>query len=183
MHLDMQFIDISTCSPIQSLLVDVWAANSTGVYSGVSASGQGGLNSTFGRGFQITDSSGVVQFDTYFPGHYEGRATHEHVLARASATLNANNTVTDTGDGVVEHIGQLFYDESLRTAVEATYPYNTNTQSVTSNDEDMWTGVSATSEYDPFPEWLYVGDEVGDGLLTWISIGIDTTANHSSNAT
>lgn len=46
LHLDMQFVDINTCEPVPSLITDVWHCNATGVYSGVSASGEGGLNTT-----------------------------------------------------------------------------------------------------------------------------------------
>src|SRR4051812_8242189 len=49
-HLDLQFIDIGTCAGVSSLLIDIWHCNSTGVYSGVAATGQGGLKSTHGRG-------------------------------------------------------------------------------------------------------------------------------------
>jgi protocatechuate 3,4-dioxygenase beta subunit len=55
-----------------------------GVYSGVIASGNGNsnddsnLDATFLRGLQKTDDEGVAQFQTIFPGHYTGRATHIH---------------------------------------------------------------------------------------------------------
>jgi len=55
--------------------------------------------------------------------------------------VHTNTTLLLNGSyagGTVAHIGQLFFDESLQSAVEATYPYNTNTQLVTSNDDDMW---------------------------------------------
>ena len=35
MHLEMQFVNIKTCAPATSLMVDIWSANATGVYSGV----------------------------------------------------------------------------------------------------------------------------------------------------
>lgn len=46
LHLDLQFVDINTCEPIPELITDVWHCNATGVYSGVSSDGEGGLNST-----------------------------------------------------------------------------------------------------------------------------------------
>lgn len=46
LHLDLQFVDINTCEPIPELITDIWHCNATGVYSGVSSSGEGGLNST-----------------------------------------------------------------------------------------------------------------------------------------
>ncbi|KAF2492851.1 putative GPI anchored dioxygenase [Lophium mytilinum] len=177
-HLEFQFIDINTCAPVPSLLIDIWAANSTGSYSGVAATGQGGLNSTYMRGVQPTDSDGVAQFDTIFPGHYDGRATHNHVVAHVNASILSNGSYTG---GSVAHIGQLFFDESLRSAVEATYPYSQNEAEVTSNDDDMWAPGQADNSYDPFPEFVYLTDDITDGLLMWISVGIDPTVNRNSN--
>jgi len=36
------------------------------------------LQGTTLRGVQPTDSHGIASFDSLFPGHYEGRATHIH---------------------------------------------------------------------------------------------------------
>src|SRR5438046_1868363 len=41
MHLELQFIDVKTCEPATGLLVDIWSANATGVYSGVVSDGNG----------------------------------------------------------------------------------------------------------------------------------------------
>lgn len=77
--LDIQIIDTSTCDPVPAIYMDLWHCNSTGVYSGVVASGNGNsndttnLNNTALRGIQQTDSNGVVQFETLFPGHYTGK--------------------------------------------------------------------------------------------------------------
>jgi hypothetical protein len=143
----------------------------------------GGYNSTFLRGIQVTDDDGVVAFETLFPGHYDGRATHTHLLSHTNVTVFANNTIST---GAVNHVGQLFWDESLRTAVEATYPYNTNTQTVVLNDDDMWsivqTGANDTA-YDPFPEFMYLdADDITQGLLAWIQIGINVTADQTTSS-
>jgi len=61
---------------------DFDSSNSTGVYGGVIGYGNGNegdlsnLNNTFLRGLQATDPDRVAQFETLFPGHYGGRATH-----------------------------------------------------------------------------------------------------------
>ena len=74
----VQIIDTATCKPAPGLYVDMWQANSTGVYSGVMVNGNGNskdatnLKNTAFRGFQQTDSVGVVRFYTVFPGHYTG---------------------------------------------------------------------------------------------------------------
>ncbi|KAF9887214.1 hypothetical protein FE257_010468 [Aspergillus nanangensis] len=183
--LEVQYIDVNTCQPIEGALVDIWQANATGVYSGISTSGNyaaDGWDSTYLRGIQQTDKDGVATFQTVFPGHYEGRATHTHLLTHLNATLNPSNGTLVVGTGSVAHIGQLFWNEVLRSAVEETDPYNTNTQEVTSNAEDMWSVEQASSAYDPFPEYLYLGNGLQDGLFAWIQIGINASADYTDNS-
>ncbi|KAH8152579.1 uncharacterized protein LAJ45_03420 [Morchella importuna] len=178
-YLDLQFIDVNTCEPVPGIYFDIWNANSTGTYSGIVASGNGdstdltNIDKTFLRGLWNTDHEGVTQFTTLFPGHYQGRATHTHIVAHQGGIVQANQTFSG---GNVTHVGQLFWDETLRSAVETVYPYNTNTQAVTSNEEDMWAPSQADNDYDPFPEYVYLGDDVSEGILAWISIGINRTA-------
>ncbi|KAB2572126.1 putative gpi anchored protein [Lasiodiplodia theobromae] len=179
LYLEVQYIDIETCEPVPGVYVDIWNANATGVYSGIYTSGNyaaDGLNSTYLRGIQETDKDGVVAFETIFPGHYDGRATHTHLLAHMNVTRFPNNTISDSNN--ITHIGQLFYNEELRSAVEAVYPYNTNEQAITTNADDMWDIVQADTYYDPFPEYIYLGPDVTDGLMAWIQIGINTSANY-----
>ena len=70
----------------------------------------------------------------------------------------------------------------LKAEVEATYPYNTNEQPITTNDRDMWSIVQAEDDYDPFPEYLYLGDDVSDRLFGWIQIAINTTQDMSTDS-
>ncbi|GFN11423.1 hypothetical protein AtubIFM55763_009995 [Aspergillus tubingensis] len=185
--LDGQFIDINTCEPIQDLYWDVWNCNATGIYSGVQSSMNGNgndssnLDKTFLRGLQKTDSDGVAGFKTVFPGHYSGRATHIHVIAHVGAQVLANNTLSG---GHIPHIGQLFFDQDLISQVEATYPYNTSTVAITENADDHVVQVeTADSNSDPFFEYALLGDTVADGILGWITLGINVTASHDTSAT
>src|SRR6266498_388214 len=108
------------------------------------------------------------------PATTKGEPRHTHLLAHMNVSVLPNQTIAD---GTVTHIGQLFWNEDIRSAVELTYPYNTNTQNVTTNADDMWSIEQAENDYDPFPEYLYLGDDVTDGLLAWIQIGINVTAD------
>ncbi|KAF7179647.1 hypothetical protein CNMCM7691_008696 [Aspergillus felis] len=182
--IDGQFIDINTCEPISDLYWDVWNCNATGVYSGVQSSMNGNgddasnLDKTFLRGIQKTDADGVAGFKTVFPGHYSGRATHVHVVAHLNAALLPNNTLTG---GYVPHIGQLFFDQDLIYEVEATYPYNTSTVSITKNaDDHVVQAETEDSNSDPFFEYVYLGDSIEDGLLAWVTLGVNVTASHDS---
>lgn len=178
LYTDLQFIDINTCEPVPNLFIDFWHCNSTGVYSGVVAGGNGNsgdatnINNTAFRGLYPTDDDGVVQFLTLFPGHYTGRATHIHILGSYNGTVLSNNTYAGS---VGAHVGQIFFDQSLISEVEATAAYAVNTQQLTLNAADSILKESAATGFDPVVEYALLGDTVEDGLFSWISVGVDTT--------
>ncbi|KAI0384013.1 aromatic compound dioxygenase [Hypomontagnella monticulosa] len=180
LHLDLQFIDINTCGAIPNMLIDIWHCNATGVYSGISMMGQGGLNTTHGRGIQTTDDDGVVQFDTIFPGHYIGRTPHIHLMSTENATVLPNKTYVT--DGKTNHIGQLFFDQSLINAVKLLEPYSTNNAPLTLNANDGIDAQTSTAEYDPFADYVLLGDELQDGLLAYLTVFVDTKANQTAYA-
>jgi len=182
LHLDIQVIDVNTCEPVPSVYIELWHCNSTGVYSGVVASGNGdssdetNLDNTFLRGINQADESGVVQFDTLFPGHYTGRATHIHVMTHTlDATVNDNNTLTGTS---VSHVGQMFFDQDLIEAVDAVEPYASNTQQITENSEDSILSEEA-SDVDPMIEYVLLGDSVADGIFGWLAFGMDSGSSYN----
>lgn len=180
-HLEIQFVDVKTCRPTPGLFIDLWQCNATGVYSGVSAAGQGGLRSTYLRGVQETDADGVVEFDTIFPGHYAGRATHQHLTVHVGARRLPNNTYAG---GTVSHISQLFFDQALVDAVERTAPYSANRAARTPNAADAYRGYAATAAYDPFPEYVLLSaGDLSRGIFMWLEVGFDSSANYDSYAT
>ncbi|XDG08320.1 hypothetical protein ABKA04_007935 [Annulohypoxylon sp. FPYF3050] len=180
LHLDLQFIDLNTCEPVPNMLIDIWHTNSTGTYSGIAIMGQAGLDTTYCRGIQTTDEDGVVQFDTVFPGHYMGRTPHIHVMSTQNATVLPNNTYVL--DGKTNHIGQLFFDQDLIYSVKELEPYSTNQQPLTLNINDGIDAQTSTAEYDPFVEYIQLGDGLLDGLLAYQTVFVDTTANQTAYA-
>jgi protocatechuate 3,4-dioxygenase beta subunit len=98
MRLSLQVIDLETCKPIEDAHVDLWHANATGQYSPKAGD--------WLRGYQLTTNWGTADFDTIFPGHYPGRATHLHVAVR------------EKGQKRVLHTGQIYFDEWPRMWVE-----------------------------------------------------------------
>jgi protocatechuate 3,4-dioxygenase beta subunit len=181
LHLDIQVIDVNTCEPVPSVYIELWHCNSTGVYSGVVASGNGdssdetNLDNTFLRGINQADESGVVQFNTLFPGHYTGRATHIHVMTHTlNATVNANNTLTGNS---VSHVGQMFFDQDLIELVDAVEPYASNTQQITENADDSILSEEA-SDVDPMVEYVLLGDDVSEGIFGWLAFGMDSGSSY-----
>ncbi|CAN8104266.1 unnamed protein product [Discula destructiva] len=182
--LDIQLIDVSTCEPLVGAWTDIWSANSTGVYGGVQSQGNGNyddvtnLDSTALRGIQQVDDDGVTQFSTIFPGHYSGRTTHIHIVVHENATELANGTLTG---GTVPHIGQFFFDQSLITKVYELTPYSTNNSTLTTNAEDRVFGEQETqgTTSDPVFDYVYIGDDLSDGLFSWIVVGVNPSAEYT----
>lgn len=110
-------VDASTCKPIKGAAVDVWHCDAGGVYSGVE-----GDTGTFLRGIQRTNASGLATFVTLFPGWYQGRTTHIHVKVHLG--------------GTVVHTGQLYFPESIVTAVAKRSPYSRRGEPDTRNADD-----------------------------------------------
>lgn len=97
-YLDIQIIDINTCTPIPNAAIEIWGANSSvsaatacsilklighvqGIYSGVAGfdtTDPRNVNSKALRGIQISGKDGEVQFETIIPGNYFGRTNHLH---------------------------------------------------------------------------------------------------------
>ncbi|KAJ6785348.1 hypothetical protein PWT90_07519 [Aphanocladium album] len=180
LHIDIQFINAANCEPIVGSYIDVWQANATGVYGGVVQEGFEDRNDTWEdtwgltwlRGVQKTDGDGAVHFDSVFPGHYEGRAIHIHALSHLSATPLPNNTLIDVH---ASHVGQMYFDQDLVDEVEKLPPYNTNQQPRTTNDEDVFLQGDLEAGGYPFMQYELIGDKLEDGILAWLSFGINAT--------
>lgn len=101
-----------------------------------------------------------------------------HVVVHENATQLANGTLTG---GTVPHIGQFFWDQDLIDEIEATSPYNTNTQTLTKNSEDRVFGQQETqgTTSDPVFNYVYFSDDLSDGLFTWLVVGINVSAEYS----
>jgi protocatechuate 3,4-dioxygenase beta subunit len=179
-----QFVDVETCEPIEGLYWDLWNCNATGVYSGLVATGNGNtddtsnLNATFLRGVAQSDADGVVKFSSLFPGHYSGRTTHHHMVVHLNATVLPNNTLSG---GTVAHIGQAFWDQDLIYKVEATYPYNTNNITITTNADDRVFATESSTDSDPVFEYVMLGDSLSDGLFGWLTVAVNTSAEYDPN--
>lgn len=183
--IDGKFADVENCEPIFGLYWDIWNCNSTGVYSGLVPTSNGNtddtpnMNATFLRGVAASDDEGVVQFTSTFPGHYSGGTNHHQIVAHLNATLLPNNTFSS---GTVAHIGQLFSDQSLVTAVEDTYPYNTNNVTLTTNAEDrIFARETADTDSVLVFEYIMLGDTIANGLLGWTTITVNTSAEYEPN--
>lgn len=183
LHLDVNVIDVTTCQPIPDIYVELWGCNSTGVYTGVVARGNGAgaaapeeINNSALRGLQQTNKNGTASFVTVIPGHYVGRTNHLHTIVHHGATRLANNTIQG---GTISHVGQFYFDQSLLQTVEETAPYSTNKQAWTKNNVDFLLRQGQANQDNPIMQITMLGASVSDGLHGVIDVGVNPTARRT----
>ncbi|HKR74148.1 MAG TPA: hypothetical protein VJR94_08555 [Candidatus Nitrosocosmicus sp.] len=119
------------CVPFSGAQIDIWEADSQGLYSGVTEDGTEGL--TFLRGNQITDDNGTVKFETIYPGWYENRAIHIHLKVRDF----------EGPEKIFEWISQLYLPNSVNEQVHSQPPYSNHGPVPMTNEQDfIYTGPS-----------------------------------------
>jgi protocatechuate 3,4-dioxygenase beta subunit len=99
------------CTSLQNARVDIWHCDAQGIYSEEAMQNETTGNyskDNFLRGYQLTDSSGLVSFTTIFPGWYTSRTTHIHLRIR---------TYDSSGNVSINSTTQVFFDDSISNEV------------------------------------------------------------------
>jgi protocatechuate 3,4-dioxygenase beta subunit len=117
LRLALRVRDAGSCEPIENAVVDIWHCDATGLYSGFESASQGGPgggsgptdDETYLRGAQVTNSDGIVDFKTIYPGWYRGRTVHIHLKVH----LDKQTVLTS----------QLFTNREFDEKVYAEEPY------------------------------------------------------------
>jgi protocatechuate 3,4-dioxygenase beta subunit len=123
-------VETTAGKPIKGAACDIWQCDASGVYSDESSEGTTGQ--TWLRGVQFTDSNGVAAFETIYPGHYEGRATHVHIKVH----IGGKTTGATYSGGHVSHTGQLVFDDAISSQVYKLAPYTSDTAARVLNSAD-----------------------------------------------
>jgi protocatechuate 3,4-dioxygenase beta subunit len=124
-------VDNGSCIPLNGSRVDIWHANSQGVYSGVNDQSTAGKK--FLRGYQVTDDNGTVRFITIYPGWYQGRAIHIHVKVHTIEGLEKN----------LEWTSQFYFNNSINAQVHTQPPYSNHGPPGMTNEQDgIYAGAS-----------------------------------------
>jgi len=209
--LDIGVLDVDTCKPVNDVFVEIWSCNATGFYSGFThvnpqpPRGPGpkpepntagvpllGDTQPFGppmtdqlswlRGGYPTNEQGLVEITTIYPGFYHRRTIHAHVILYQGWRANENGTI-DSASGSVRHIGQLFFQEDWNDAVVKTEAYTNNTAKRVYNEEDRDFLLANSGGYNAFVSLEALGDTIEEGLLGYITIGLDSNLDLSIAST
>lgn len=113
------------CQPVPDGVVDIWACNADGYYSGYSNNPdkmppmirailfghiKPDTEDRFCRGALRTDADGIAEFNTVYPGYYYGQPIHLHFKAH----VNGKNLLTS----------QANFPESWNRKILESEPYN-----------------------------------------------------------
>jgi protocatechuate 3,4-dioxygenase beta subunit len=135
LHLVIRVYDVNnggSCTPLKGARVDIWHANSLGVYSSVKD--QGTTGKKFLRGNQVTDDNGTVRFTTIYPGWYQGRAIHIHDKVRTF----------EGSEKTLEWTSQLYFNNSINELVHTQSPYSKHGLPDITNEQDgIYAGPSS----------------------------------------
>ena len=116
----------NSCAAMDGVQVDIWHCNASGIYSAESS--ESTVGQSWLRGYQLTDSTGKVEFTTIIPGWYTGRTTHIHLRLRSTY-----DSTDDSGTNTM----QLFFDQTLVDTIDTTIsPYSSEGQNPTTNATD-----------------------------------------------
>ncbi|MCB1619847.1 MAG: twin-arginine translocation pathway signal protein [Thiothrix sp.] len=115
LQLQLQLLAVrnNRCGPLANAVVDIWHCDANGLYSGVRDRYADTSDQQFLRGYQISDTQGMVHFTTIYPGWYPGRAVHIHFKVRADAGNGRMHLLTS----------QLYFDDRITDQVYRQPPY------------------------------------------------------------
>ncbi|KAI0173751.1 Intradiol ring-cleavage dioxygenase [Pestalotiopsis sp. NC0098] len=188
LYLDIGVIDVETCEPLPDAALTIWSCNSTGTYSGYTGIDPDSAelldgwskrtdgttdDETFLRGIQMTDSEGMAEFLTLFPGYYVSRTTHIHVTVQSNVSNGTSYSASST-----QHLGQLFFEESLLSSVYSLSPYSEHLSTLnrTTNSEDSLFSSATSAGYSAIISVEQLADDIAAGLVGYITIGVNTSA-------
>ena len=153
----LRVVNATSCTPIRDAVVDIWQTDATGAYSGYGGQGDSRevdtTGETFMRGFQVTDSEGLAEFDSIYPGWYPGRTIHIHFKVHLD-----NRTVVTS---------QMYFPDDVTDMVFTREPYVARGRRNTTNQSDVFLRGD--------PEELNLLVDVlseGTGYLASLNIGV-----------
>jgi protocatechuate 3,4-dioxygenase beta subunit len=163
--LKLKVVDSTTGKPIGNAACDIWHCDASGVYSDESV--ENTVGATWLRGVQLTDATGIAEFDTIYPGHYAGRATHIHVKVHIGGTKSA----TTYSGGHVSHTGQLFFDDAISGQVYLLAPYTSDTAArVLDPADSVYTEQGGSKS---LVKLSLLGATVANGFLGTVTLGVN----------
>ncbi|KAL0578005.1 hypothetical protein V5O48_003986 [Marasmius crinis-equi] len=150
--LDIGVMDVTTCQPMSSAMVEVWGPNALGNYSPTALRGS----------FQTT-SSGIAEFQTVFPGFSSDGANHLNIAVHQSSSLSSPTA----------HTGQIFFTDRWTDVVSMTAAYTGNTHNRILNAQDPSYAAANKAGYSAIVDIESIQDDWPTGVVGYITVGVN----------
>jgi protocatechuate 3,4-dioxygenase beta subunit len=151
------------CRPLANARIDIWQCDAQGDYSGYANMGSNRDSDTTGqtflRGTQLTDSNGIVTFETLYPGWYHGRTTHIHY----KVFLDRKTVLTS----------QIFFPDAL-----SEYIYIKNAAYARNETRDTVNAIDGIAEQAGQGSYCAVREQK-DRYIAALVVGVDPNAEWS----
>ncbi len=122
-------VDGQTCKPLSGAVVHVWHCDAEGIYSDVKDPRFfNTVGKKFLRGYQVTDTNGMVKFTTIYPGWYPDRAVHIHFKIRTNSASHRGHEFTS----------QLYFDDKLTDQIYNHPPYKAGEQRTLNHQDGIF---------------------------------------------
>lgn len=127
---------------------------------------QGVTGENFLRGVQVSDASGLVTFNTIWPGCYSGRWPHIHfeIYASLAAAVNGHNAIATSQLALPASINSTVYSQS------ALYPGSANNLAAISLHSDNVFG-----DDDGVHQIATVSGDNANGYVASLEVGVAAT--------
>ncbi|KAK7063941.1 extracellular dioxygenase [Favolaschia claudopus] len=151
---DIGIVNTATCQALSNVMVEIWSTNAAGQFSSTSL-----------RGATMTNSNGIAEFKTIFPGFTSDSANHLSFLVRSSSSRSSP----------VIHQGRLFFTDPWTDMIAKSANYTQNTNSRITNDEDPNFAKANENGFNSIINIVSIGDDWADpqGIIGDITVGVN----------
>ncbi|KAH7317963.1 Intradiol ring-cleavage dioxygenase [Rhexocercosporidium sp. MPI-PUGE-AT-0058] len=173
--LDVGVLDMTTCEPLQNVLVDFWHCNATGSYSSFTKLSPDPPFATLLQQMNITDFE-IGKTDlhtdttTFLRGMWptDSDGAHTYWVLAPNGIISAGNRVST---------GQIYIPDDIALELMAVEPYASRTTiNRTTNADDYVFGQGFANGYNPVIDLVAAdGVDMANGVIGYITIGINTT--------
>jgi len=165
--LELTIVNKTTCEPVLGATVEIWHCDALGIYSHYEEASNNVRNpktddTTYLRGKQYANSSGIATFETIYPGWYVSRDTHIHMKI-----YNGEKEVLTS---------QLFFSDTLSDQIGLLSPYSSHKVERTRLDED-----NVYSEGDIMLTITRMQSSLEGGLIAQGTVVVDFESTGGSN--
>jgi len=147
--LDIGIRDVTTCNPLPGVMVEIWGPNAMGEYG-----------NTFLRGATVSQSNGIAEIQTIWPGPITEYANHVNIAIHSGSSMSSP----------VIHVGRVYFRDTWNQLINNYGPYAANKNPRIGDSADpLFAKANSTSSI------TSIGDDWNEpqGVVGYITVGVN----------